>query len=85
MTIEGFIKELFTVMEDGFTSFAKRQIINPVRHEFYFNKGSVEAMPASDKDYFSCKIVNTHKNNPNYYGLPTIIANGILVIHNASG
>ena len=78
-TLKKFIEKLFTVMEDGFSDFAKRQIINPTRHEFYFNKGSVEAMSASDDKYFSCKIVNTHKDNPNSYGLPTIIANGILV------
>lgn len=66
-------------MEDGFRDFAKKQIANPPRHEFYFDKGSVEAMSASDNKYFSCKIVNTHKDNPVFYGLPTIIANGILV------
>lgn len=60
--MEGFIKEPYMVMEDGLTIFAKRRVINPARHEFYFNKGSVEAMPASDKDVFRCKIVNTHKN-----------------------
>lgn len=79
ITLKKFIEKLFTVMEDGFSDFAKRQIINPTRHEFYFNKGSVEAMSASDDKYFSCKIVNTHKDNPNSYRLPTIIANGILV------
>jgi ornithine cyclodeaminase/alanine dehydrogenase-like protein (mu-crystallin family) len=39
----------------------------------------VEAISAADKDYFSCKIVNTHKNNPNCYGSPTIVVNGIFV------
>ncbi len=79
ITLENFLKELFNVLENGFKKFAKGQIINPVRHEFYFNKGSVESMSASDEDYFSCKIVNTHKGNPINYGLPTIIANGILI------
>lgn len=50
-------------MINVFKKFAKKQIINPTRQEFYFNKGSVESMTASDKDYFSCKIVNTHKEN----------------------
>jgi ornithine cyclodeaminase/alanine dehydrogenase-like protein (mu-crystallin family) len=79
ITIERFLKELFTTMESGFKKFAKRQIINPTRHEFYFKKGSVESISASDNDHFSCKIVNTHKENPLNYRLPTIIANGILV------
>ena len=36
-------------------------------------------MPASDRDYFSCKIVNTHLENPCKFGIPTIIASGLLV------
>lgn len=78
-TLDKFLKQLYSVMEEGFRNFAKRQIVNPPRHEFYFNRGSVESMSASDDKYFSCKIVNTHKDNPVYYGLPTIMANGILV------
>jgi ornithine cyclodeaminase len=66
-------------MEEGFRDFANKRISNPPRHEFYFNRGSVEAMSASDDKFFSCKIVNTHKDNPTLHGLPTIIANGILV------
>ncbi|MDQ6724257.1 MAG: hypothetical protein M3Z01_08345, partial [Thermoproteota archaeon] len=50
ITIENFLKELFTVIENGFKKFAKGQIINPARHEFSFNKGSVESMSASDED-----------------------------------
>ncbi|HSA75697.1 MAG TPA: hypothetical protein VLE21_05860 [Candidatus Nitrosocosmicus sp.] len=78
-TLDRFLRQLYSVMEEGFRNFAKKQIVNPPRHEFYFNKGSVEAMSASDNKYFSCKIVNTHKDNPAFYWLPTIIANGILV------
>jgi len=79
ITLENFLKKLFTVMENGFEKFAKRQIINPPRHEFYFSNGSVETMSAADNEYFGCKIVNTHKENPSQFGLPTIIANGILI------
>lgn len=78
-TLDTFLRQLFSVMEEGFRDFAKKQIVNPPRHEFYFNKGSVEAMSACDDRYFSCKIVNTHKENPELHRLPTIIANGILV------
>ena len=78
-TLDKFISKLFETLEKGFTNFAEKQIVNPPRHEFYFKEGSVEAMSASDQEYFSCKIVNTHKDNPTQYRLPTIIANGILV------
>lgn len=78
-SLDKFIKDLFLTLEKGFTNFAEKQIINPLRHEFNFRNGSVETMSASDREYFSCKIVNTHKDNSTQYDLPTIIANGILV------
>ncbi|KAA2280645.1 MAG: hypothetical protein AB7V56_15195 [Candidatus Nitrosocosmicus sp.] len=78
-TLDRFLENLFQTLENGFVNFAAKQFVNPPRHEFYFTKGSVEAMSASDQEYFSCKIVNTHKDNPTQYDLPTIIANGILV------
>ncbi len=77
--MESFIKDLFPVMENGFKMFAKRRIINPPRHEFYFDKDSVETISASDEEHFGCKIVSTHRDNPSCYQLPTIIANRILV------
>ncbi len=60
-TLNSFLSHLINDLEEGFKQFAERQIVTPPRHEFYFNNGSVESMSASDRDYFSCKIVNTHE------------------------
>lgn len=79
ITLNSFLSRLIKDLEEGFKQFAERQIVTPPRHEFYFNNGSVESMSASDRDYFSCKIVNTHRENPSKFGIPTIIASGILV------
>lgn len=79
ITLNSFLSHLIKALEEGFKQFAERQIVTPPRHEFYFNNGSVESMSASDRDYFSCKIVNTHRENPSKFGIPTIIASGILV------
>ncbi|PWU78894.1 MAG: hypothetical protein DLM72_20230 [Candidatus Nitrosopolaris wilkensis] len=77
--LENFLCEVLKTVEEGFKQFATKQITVPPRQEFYFNKGTMESMPASDRDYFSCKIVNTHLENPSRFNIPTIIASGLLV------
>jgi ornithine cyclodeaminase/alanine dehydrogenase-like protein (mu-crystallin family) len=77
--LDGFLNQILEALERGFKEFATKQITVPSRQEFYFSKGTMESMPASDRDYFSCKIVNTHLENPSKFGVPTIIASGLLV------
>ncbi len=77
--LQSFLQQVLKTLEKGFKQFAVNQIIVPARQEFYFNKCTMESMPASDRDYFSCKIVNTHLENPSKFGIPTIIASGLLV------
>ncbi len=77
--LEKFMKKLEVKLERGFKMFADKKIKVPARHEFYFDHGSVESMPAASSDYFGIKIVNTHPENSQKFGIPTIIACGILV------
>jgi ornithine cyclodeaminase/alanine dehydrogenase-like protein (mu-crystallin family) len=77
--LQNFLQQILKALEEGFKQFAVNQIVVPARQEFYFSKGTMESMPASDRDYFSCKIVNTHLENPSKFGIPTIIASGLLV------
>lgn len=77
--LEKFLRLLIERLEKGFADFAKGEITVPVRHEFFFEKGSMESMPAADKNYFGVKLVNTHPENPSVYQIPTIIASGVLV------
>jgi ornithine cyclodeaminase/alanine dehydrogenase-like protein (mu-crystallin family) len=77
--LQNFLYQVLETLEKGFRQYATKQITVPSRQEFYFNRGTVESMPASDRDYFSCKIVNTHLENPCKFGISTIIASGLLV------
>jgi ornithine cyclodeaminase/alanine dehydrogenase-like protein (mu-crystallin family) len=77
--LQNFLEQILNALEKGFKQFAVNQIMVPPRQEFFFSKGTMESMPASDKDHFSCKIVNTHLENPSKFGIPTIIASGLLV------
>jgi ornithine cyclodeaminase/alanine dehydrogenase-like protein (mu-crystallin family) len=77
--LDSFLNQILEALEIGFKEFAIKQITVPSRQEFYFRRGTMESMPASDKDYFSCKIVNTHLENPSKFRIPTIIASGLLV------
>jgi hypothetical protein len=77
--LQNFLQQILKALEKGFKQFAVNQIVVPSRQEFYFSKGTMESMPASDRDYFSCQIVNTHLENPSKFGIPTIIARGLLV------
>lgn len=74
-----FLKELILRMEKGFSDYAAGKIKVPARHEFFFEKGTMESMPCMDDDFFAVKIINTHPENPLKYKLPTIIACGALV------
>ncbi|QOJ78833.1 ornithine cyclodeaminase [Infirmifilum lucidum] len=77
--LEEFLRLMMHRLEEGFALFARGEIRVPARHEFYFEKGSVESMPAADSRFFAVKVVNTHPLNPREYGLSTIMALGVLV------
>jgi len=77
--LDNFLNQLRDELESGFRDFAQNKIQVPARAEFFFPKGTMESMPAKDENYFGCKIVNTHLQNPFTYNLPTIIACGVLV------
>lgn len=77
--LENFLNQLRDELESGFKDFFLQKIQVPPRAEFFFPQGTMESMPAKDENYFACKIVNTHLQNPLTYNLPTIIACGVLV------
>lgn len=77
--LELFLKELILRLEKGFSDFASGKIKVPARHEFFFEKGTVESMPCADADFFAVKLINTHPENSYKYFLPTIIGCGALI------
>ena len=77
--LKNFLNQLRNNLESGFKDFFLQKIQVPPRAEFFFPQGTMESMPAKDENYFACKIVNTHLQNPLIYRLPTIIACGVLV------
>lgn len=57
--LQKFLYQVLETLENGFRQYAAKQITVPSRQEFNFNKGIMESMSASNKDYFSCKM-STH-------------------------
>jgi ornithine cyclodeaminase/alanine dehydrogenase-like protein (mu-crystallin family) len=66
-------------LEKGFSCYAAGSVAVPARNEFFFPKGTVEAMPGVDEEFFAVKVINTHVENQAAFGLPTIIGFGALV------
>jgi ornithine cyclodeaminase/alanine dehydrogenase-like protein (mu-crystallin family) len=77
--LENFLNQLRQTLEDGFRYFGEGKIIVPRRHSLIFQEGFVLAMSAADSDFFACKVVNIHCNNPLKYNIPSIMASGALV------
>ena len=77
--LELFLKELINRLEKGFSDFASEKIKVPARHEFFFEKGTIESMPCADEEFFAVKLINTHPENSYKYFLPTIIGCGALI------
>lgn len=77
--LELFLKELIIRLEKGFSDFASGKIKVPARHEFFFEKGTIESMPCADEEFFAVKLINTHPENSYKYFLPTIIGCGALI------
>lgn len=48
------------------------------RQATYFSHGVIEVMPISDDEWYACKVVNGHPNNPSQ-GLLSIYAMGVLL------
>jgi ornithine cyclodeaminase/alanine dehydrogenase-like protein (mu-crystallin family) len=77
--LEKFLHKLHQKLEQGFRELAANRITVPSRQDFYFRNGAIISMPATDKLFFACKIVNTHCGNPNKYNIPTVMASGTLI------
>lgn len=77
--IANFLNDLILRLEQGFRNFSDGKIKVPARHEFFFEKGTVESMPCADQEFFAVKLINTHPENPSAYGIPSIIGCGALI------
>ena len=74
-TIQSFFTDFISYLEQDFArwqEFDKRP-----RPAFHSTDGVIELMPVSNADYFSCKTVNGHPNNPKQNKM-CVIATGLL-------
>lgn len=77
--LTNFLSSLIVRLEQGFQDFSDGKIKVPARHEFFFDKGTIESMPCADAEYFAVKLINTHPENPSTYCMPSIIGCGALI------
>jgi ornithine cyclodeaminase/alanine dehydrogenase-like protein (mu-crystallin family) len=68
--LTNFLSSLIIRLEQGFRDFSDGKIKVPARHEFFFDKGTIESMPCADSEYFAVKLINTHADNPSKYNMP---------------
>jgi alanine dehydrogenase len=76
--LKNFLLHLMESLETGFKRFADKRIRVPARHEFFFPFGSIATMIAADDEFFACKLVSTHVENNIKFGMPTVMATGVL-------
>jgi alanine dehydrogenase len=76
--LKNFLLHLMESLETGFKMFSDKRIKVPARYELFFPLGSIATMIAADDDFFACKLVSTHVENNTKFGMPTVMATGVL-------
>jgi ornithine cyclodeaminase len=74
-TIKTFFTDFINYLEQDFAKW--QEFDKRPRPAFHSKDGVVELMPVSNQDYFSCKTVNGHPNNPKQNKM-CVIATGLL-------